>query len=79
VRDIDLRIKHTAQAPIEDLGTEILTPLSVWTTLLNYGVLADDGTTCASSSTIAWLTAHDRPRAVAAGTGARRPNSAGAS
>jgi hypothetical protein len=89
LRDIDRLIRHTAQAPIEEvsnalrmtniarlpllvrrllmwvglsvgryranhfgtfavsavssLGTEILTPRSVWTTLLTYGVLADDG------------------------------------
>jgi hypothetical protein len=89
LREIDRRIKYTAEAPIEEvrnahriakiarlpllvrrllmwialsvgryranhfgtfavsavssLGSEILTPLSVWTTLLTYGVLADDG------------------------------------
>jgi hypothetical protein len=89
LREIDRRIKHAAQAPIEEvrnalrianiarlpllvrrlllwmalsigryranyigtfavsavsfLGTEILTPLSLWTTFLTYGVFADDG------------------------------------
>jgi pyruvate/2-oxoglutarate dehydrogenase complex dihydrolipoamide acyltransferase (E2) component len=32
-----------AVSAVSSLGTDILTPLSVWTTLLNYGVLAGDG------------------------------------
>ena len=32
-----------AVSAVSSLGTEILTPRSVWTTFLTYGVLADDG------------------------------------
>jgi hypothetical protein len=32
-----------AVSAVSFLGTEILTPLSLWTTFLTYGVFADDG------------------------------------